>query len=174
MIRCKSYVGLGRKGVGWVYYAKQGIITVLFILSRFSWSSCYPCSAILLKFDQCTDKSESTKWWLKHIVNIIHTAFQTTVECFPCGRPQHERRMRSSIASVMNSVLECRGPFLEGPETFLPVKLQQNRKPYDYIPKICRTCISLSLSFDSCWHNRKENTAFTYVVILIHYTCHVR
>lgn len=27
---------------------------------------------------------------------------------------------------------------------------------------------------DSWWHNRKENTGFTYVVILIHYTCHVR
>ena len=39
---------------------------------------------------------------------IFHTQLNTNVKCFPCGRTQHIRRIRSSIVSMIQSVLEFR------------------------------------------------------------------
>jgi len=83
-------------------------------LYMFSQISCYPCGAVLLKKKKQFARNASADrlaFSVYYMLGERYISFGVTHKrrvLFPCGRTQHVRRMRSSIASVKNSVLEFR------------------------------------------------------------------
>ena len=72
---------------------------------------CYPSGTILLRTKAICSKrmcrliSISVNYMLGNRY-ISYKIIQGTLSAFPCGRTQHVRRVRSSIVSMIQSVLE--------------------------------------------------------------------
>ena len=75
--------------------------------------SCYPSGTILLRTKAICPKrmrrliSISVNYMLGMTIHFTQNYIRT-LSAFPCGRTQHVRRMRSSVVSMIQSVLEFR------------------------------------------------------------------
>ena len=78
--------------------------------------SCYPSGTIFLRTKAICSKRmrrlirvqpTQSKLYVRETIHFIHN-YTRMLSAFPCGRAQYVRRMRSSIASMIQSVLEFR------------------------------------------------------------------
>ena len=78
--------------------------------------SCYPSGTIFLRTKAICSKRmrrlirvqpTQSKLYVRETIHFIHN-YTRTLSAFPYGRAQYVRRMRSSIASMIQSVLEFR------------------------------------------------------------------
>ena len=128
--------------------------------------SCYPSGTILLGTKATCSKlmrSRIDSISVHYKIYFIHNYTQT-LSAFPCGRTQHVRRMRSSIVSMIQSVLEFR--FMR----VIPNCMAQRSKTERDHTTWC--CMLLILSPVQCYHQllplQKQTAVVLYMILASH------